>query len=303
MLTSTLASVSTLGNDCLRTHPDQRSAGTCKEEKRERLARLKTKLEKNFRLGVDQSCGKIRAFFTMCATESADHFGMTSAQAELEPMPEKKRRAGGKTSSSSSSSICVQPFDYEYRHACNNNNNRSWGRKWGYFDAMNGFCRHFWYAGQSRNIFEGLKQCMDLCVHDNVLVKKYSREGRVPACEFVPNRLTVAMNGMQWQPDQRWLPRFYFHLRSADECRQFWYGGCQFGSSQQFFQAQKKHLEASIGRCRLFWMDVSCPSPRSERLPVAQHFCACAKRRRACQGEKECIGHEGEQDEFWRWRE
>uniref|UniRef100_A0A183CJ10 HET domain-containing protein n=1 Tax=Globodera pallida TaxID=36090 RepID=A0A183CJ10_GLOPA len=103
--------------------------------------------------------------------------------------------------------------------------------------------------------------------------------------EFVPNRLTVAMNGMQWQPDQRWVPRFYFHLRSADECRQFW------------------HLEASIGRCRLFWMDVSCPSPRSERLPVAQHFCACAKRRRACQGEKECIGHEGEQDEFWRWRE
>ncbi|KAI3418749.1 KU [Globodera pallida] len=167
----------------------------------------------------------------------------------------------------------------------------------------------------------------------------------------------------QCQPDQRWVPRFYFHLRSA-ECRQFWYGGCQFDSSQNFFQDQKScesvcggysneeyfaaniaqnaqsvqqqqqqqqkllddpcmdpfdetlrqpcsegiwkrryHFEPSIGRCRVFWMDVSCPSPRSERSRSRNIFVHAQNCRRACEGEKEDIGHEGEQDEFWRWRE
>ncbi|KAL3118564.1 hypothetical protein niasHT_005779 [Heterodera trifolii] len=63
--------------------------------------------------------------------------------------------------------ICAQPFDDIYRRACNNG--KSWTRKW-YFDAMGGFCRHFWYdgcVGKTRNIFEGLKQCMDTCVKEN----------------------------------------------------------------------------------------------------------------------------------------
>lgn len=63
-----------------------------------------------------------------------------------------------------SADACADGFDESYRRACNNG--RRWQRKW-FFDQRTGFCRYFWYDGcngRSRNIFDGLKECMDLCM-------------------------------------------------------------------------------------------------------------------------------------------
>uniref|UniRef100_A0A183C7N7 Papilin n=1 Tax=Globodera pallida TaxID=36090 RepID=A0A183C7N7_GLOPA len=298
MATSTLAPVSTLDNDCaLVLISDQLALAKTVQEKRERLARLKTKLGKKeprkneqkqlqhntankhgqseacfdqFDWNLTKSCGKsrwrTRFFYDVrhgkcrpfwndgCPGRTRNHFreeavcrkkcergqddmtlpqGMAAAQ-EVRAVVEE-------TPSSSSSSICAQPFDDEYRRACNNG--RSWGRKW-YFDAMNGFCRHFWYdgcTGRSRNIFEGLKQCMDLCVHDNDFLRpdltkrvkgqqNFGFFGSAPSTVLIPSKNYLKSSEILLDEEQ--CAGFHYNLTgkallSAFLCLLEEGGGCQ----------------------------------------------------------------------------
>lgn len=51
---------------------------------------------------------------------------------------------------------------------------------------------------------------------------------------MLPNKRSAASESAQTLREGMWQLRYYYDI-TAGQCRQFWYGGCQFGNGQLNF--------------------------------------------------------------------